>query len=465
MQQLIIVSVYFTVLLGVGWWSRGRVQSRDGFFVAGRKGTTLLVTGSLLATVAGGAATVGVAGLGFDQGLTGAWWLLVGCIGLSVLGFFFSARVRRLALYSLPELVGRQYGERVALASAVLIVVAWTGVVAGQIVAAGKVLAILGMGTASSWMIIFTIILIAYAVLGGQLSILLTDVFQAVLLFIGISIAAVMVLTQVGGINELRLSLPVESFSFPLNSQFVWKNLLTLLVLVGTTYVVGPDMYTRLFCSRNERTARNSALLSASLLLPLAFGIVLIGMGASVLYPWIPAEQAFPQVIKEMSSPILSGLIIAALLAALMSSADTCLLSQSIILTEDILKRIRPAIDDGKTVLLARINLVVLGFLALGLALDLKGVITSLLFAYTVFSSGLAVPVIAGFFREKLKLTPQAALAALITGGMVGLLGKIPGLEIPLKEDLGLIGVAISAVVLFSLSFLSKGKILAAGRG
>ena len=102
MQQLIIVSVYFTVLLGVGWWSRGRVQSRDGFFVAGRKGTTLLVTGSLLATVAGGSATVGVAGLGFEQGLTGVWWLLVGCIGLSVLGFFFSARVRRLALYSLP---------------------------------------------------------------------------------------------------------------------------------------------------------------------------------------------------------------------------------------------------------------------------------------------------------------------------------------------------------------------------
>jgi len=183
-----------------------------------------------------------------------------------------------------------------------------------------------------------------------------------------------------------------------------------------------------------------------------------------VLYPGIPAEQAFPQVIKEMSSPILSGLIIAALLAALMSSADTCLLSQSIILTGDILKRIRPAIDEGKMVLLARISLAMLGFLALGLALALKGVITSLLFAYTIFSSGLAVPVIAGFFREKLKLTPQAALAALITGGIVGLLGKIPGLELPLKEDLGLIGVAISAVVLFSLSFLSRGKILAAGR-
>ncbi len=441
-----------------------RVKSRDGFFVAGRRGTTLLVTGSMLATAAGGTATVGVAGLGFEQGLTGVWWLLVGCVGLSILGFFFSARVRRVALYSLPELVGKQYGERVAMAAAVLIVIAWTGVVAGQIVAAGKVLAILGMGTASSWMIIFTVILITYAVLGGQLSILLTDVFQAVLLYIGISLAAVLVLTQAGGISELRVSLPVESFSFPLSSQFGWKDLLTLLVLVGTTYVVGPDMYTRLFCSRNEKTARNSALLSASLLLPLAFGIVLIGMGARVLYPWISAEQAFPQVIQEMTSPVLSGLIIAALLAALMSSADTCLLSQSIILTEDIFKRIRPEIDERKTVLLARINLVVLGFLALGLALTLKGVITSLLFAYTVFSSGLAVPVIAGFFREKLKLTSTAALAALIVGGMVGLLGKIPGIEVPFKEDMGLIGVVISAIVLFLLSFVTRGEKLAERR-
>jgi len=464
MQQLIIVSIYFTVLLGVGWWSRSRTQSRDGFFVAGRRGSTLLITGSLLATVAGGSATIGVAGLGFEQGLTGAWWLLVGCIGLSILGLFFSARVRRLALYSLPELVGKQYGGRVAMAAAVLIVVAWTGVVAGQIVAAGKVLAILGIGEASFWMVIFTVILIAYAVLGGQLSILLTDVFQAVLLFIGISLAAVLVLTQIGGINELRLSLPAEYFSFPLNSQFGWKSLISLLVLVGTTYVVGPDIYTRLFCSRNEKTARNSALLSAPLLLLLAFGIVLIGMGAKVLYPGITAEQAFPQVIKEISSPVLSGLIIAALLAALMSSADTCLLSQSIILTEDIIKRLRPAIDERKTVLLARINLVVLGFLALGLALVLKGVITSLLFAYTIFSCGLAVPVIAGFFREKLKLTSSAALIALVAGGTVGLLGKIPWIEVPFKEDMGLIGVALSAIILFSLSFLFRGEKLVEGR-
>ncbi|GAH93201.1 unnamed protein product [marine sediment metagenome] len=193
-------------------------------------------------------------------------------------------------------------------------------------------------------------------------------------------------------------------------------------------------------------------------------------MSAKVLYPGISAEQAFPQVISGVLSPGLSGLILAALIAALMSSADTCLLSQSVILVQDIFGRFRPSLDEKKTILLTRLSILVLGLVALGLALALKGVISSLLFAYTIFTCGLVVPAIAGFYRAKLKVTPQGALAALIGGGVIGLMGKVPGLDIPLKEDLGLIGFAVSAVLLFGVSFFSlKGLplrgILSTGEG
>jgi Na+/proline symporter len=137
-----------------------------------------------------------------------------------------------------------------------------------------------------------------------------------------------------------------------------------------------------------------------------------------------------------------------------MSSADTCLLTQGVILTEDIIKRVHPALDERKTILLTRLSLVGLGLVALGLALALKGVISSLLFAYTIFTCGLVVPVVAGFYKEKLKVTPRGALTALIGGGIIGLLGQLPGLDIPLKGDLGLIGFAVSAVLLFGVSFL-----------
>jgi SSS family solute:Na+ symporter len=75
-------------------------------------------------------------------------------------------------------------------------------------------------------------------------------------------------------------------------------------------------------------------------------------------------------------------------------------------------------------------------------------------FAYTIFTCGLVVPVIAGFYKEKLKVTPRGALAALIGGGTIGLLGKIPSIDIPLKGDLGLIGFGVSAILLFGVSYL-----------
>jgi len=454
MPQLLIVAVFFLAIIGIGVWSKRRAGSQNGFFVAHRRGPLPLITGSLVATAIGGSALIVTSRLGFELGLPGAWWLLVGSVGLVLLGVFFARRVRGAALYTLPELVEKQYDRRVSLAAAILIVIAWVGVVAGQIVAAGSFLSILGIGSTTFWVVIFTAVVVVYAILGGQFSIIRTDVFQAPIFFVGIFIVLALVFSHVGGLEGLKASLPPGYFSFPTSLAFDWKMLLSFLILVGATYVVGPDMYSRLFCAKGEKTAQQSAILSAFLLIPLAFAITLIGMSAKVLYPQIMPAQAFPQVISGVLSPGLSGLVIAAVIAALMSSADTCLLSQSVILTEDIIKRAHPALDERKTVLLTRLSLIGLGLVALGLALTLKTVYESLLFAYTVFTCGLVVPVIAGFYKDKLKVTPRGALAALIGGGTIGLLGKIPGLDIPLKGDLGLIGFGVSAILLFGVSYL-----------
>ncbi len=454
MIQLIIVVVYSLAMIGVGLGAGKKIRNQNGFFVARRQINVAFITGSLVATAIGGSVTVGMAGLGFVRGLTGVWWLLVGSIGLVLLGVFFARKVRGAALYTLPELVEKQYDRRVGLAASILIVIAWVGVVAGQIVAAGKVLSILGIGPGNLWMVIFTIVFVAYTVIGGQFSVIRTDLFQAIIIYLGIFIVLGLFLPQVGGLDGLRLSLPQSYFSFPVSSQFDWKALLSLLILVGATYVVGPDMYTRLFCAKNEKTAQRATFLSAFSFVPLAFAIALIGMGARVLYPQISPEQAFPQVISGILSPWLGGLVLAALVAAFMSSADTCLLSQGVILTQDIIKRFLPSLGEKKTILLTRLNIIILGLLALGLAMTLKGVISSLLFAYTIFTCGLVVPVIAGFYKDKLKVTPRGAMAALVGGGVIGLMGKIPGLDIPLKGDLGLIGFAVSAILLFGVSFL-----------
>ena len=345
MLELIIIAVYFLSVITIGVASRRKARGVDDFFVAGRKGSSLLITGSLLATIIGGSATVGMAGLGFTQGLTGAWWLLVGSIGLVVLGLFFAEKVRRFGLYTLPELVGKQYDERMALAASVLIVVAWIGIIAAQIVASGKILSVLGIGSPLLWMVLFTVVFVTYTLLGGQYAVIRTDSLQAVIIFAGVFGSLALVLSHLGGWDGLKSSLPPEQFAFPLSSQFGGYELITLLLLVGLTYVVGPDMYSRLFCAKDAKTARRSVFWAALLIIPFAFGITLMGVGASALFPQISSEQAFPMVIKEVLPPFLGGIVLAALLCAVMSSADTCLLSASTILMVDIVQRFKPPLD------------------------------------------------------------------------------------------------------------------------
>jgi len=451
MVGLIIIGGYFLGMIAVGVVSRRKARGVDDFFVAGRKGSSFFITGSLLATIIGGSATVGMAGLGFTRGLTGAWWLLVGSVGLVVLGVFFAKKVRKFALYTLPEMVKAQYDGRVALAASILIVVAWVGIVAGQIIASGQILSVLGIGSPLLWMVLFTVVFVVYTLLGGQHAIIRTDTVQIVIVFAGILGGLALLMSHLGGVSGLKASLEPEKFAFPLSSQFVGKDLIKLLLLVGLTYVVGPDMYSRLFCAKDVKTARVSVFWTALLIIPFAFGITVMGMGASALFPQISPEQAFPMVIKEVLPPLLGGVVLAALLGAVMSSADTCLLSASTILTVDIIGRFKPSLSQEKILSLSRWGIVVLGLVSLALALVLKGVISALLFAYTVYTCGLILPVIAGFYKNKLKVTPRAALVAVIGGGSAGLISKVCGIE-----DLYWVALAISALLLFLVSLIDN---------
>ena len=449
MISLIIIAVYFAVVVAIGVFSRKRARDASGFFVAGRRSSTPWIAGSLVATIIGGSATVGMAGLGFSRGLTGAWWLLVGSIGLVVLGLFFAERVRKFGLYTLPQLVGKQYGGNIALAASILIVIAWLGVLAGQIVAAGQIMSVLQIGTPILWMVIFSAVLVTYTLLGGQYAVIQTDVLQTGMIFVGIFVGLAQLLSRLGGFGGLVNSLPPAKLSFPLSPTFGGYELVSYLLLIGLTYVVGPDMYSRLFSARDAKTARNSVFWAALLIAPLAFAITLMGMGASILFPNISPEQAFPALIQGVFPPVAGAIVLAAVVSAIMSPA--LLLTASTILSNDIITKLRPSLNEKQVVLISRWGIVVLGILSLLLALTLKGVISALLFAYTVYTCGLILPVIAGFYKDKLKVTPMGALAAIIGGGAVALVSKLFGIK---YLDLG--GLLTSGVLLFLVSFIDN---------
>jgi SSS family solute:Na+ symporter len=156
-------------------------------------------------------------------------------------------------------------------------------------------------------------------------------------------------------------------------------------------------MYSRLFCARDGKTARRSALWAALLLIPVAAAVTIIGMGAAALYPDISPGDAFPTLITGVLPEFLGGIVLAALLCAFMSSADTTLITAGTILSVDIIGKIRPEADSKVLLKITRWGIVGLGLVSLAVAWRMQNIVNAILFAYTVYSGGRIVPILAGF--------------------------------------------------------------------
>jgi SSS family solute:Na+ symporter len=447
-MNAIMVGAFFLGMILVGILSIKRIRNASSYFVADRKANTPAVTGSLLATIIGGSSTIGIAGLGYSKGLVGAWWMLVGAIGLLLLSVWFAERVRNYEVYTLPEILRKQYGgNAIRITASVLIASAWLGIIAAQIIAAGKILSVLWPGQSILLMIIAGSVFIIYTLLGGQYSILRTDLIQSAFIIAGVIVSAIAGVSAAGGLAGMAEKLSPSYFSFPTSPDFGWVDLLTFLFFVGATYLVGPDIYSRIFCSKNPKVARRSLVLAASVMIPTAFLITFAGIAARVLLPEIQPESALPALVMNTIPTGLNGLVIIALLAAVMSSADTCLLTTSTIITSDILSPLFK-IDEKNLLRISRICVIVTGVASLVIALRMQGIIVSLLLGYTIYAAGLVIPILFGFYAEKFGLNAAGAMIAIAGGGMSGLFLKLSG-----HSALLLCTMPLSAVLLFGGSY------------
>jgi SSS family solute:Na+ symporter len=426
-------------MLAIGAWGP-RIRGLEDFHLAGRGLRIILLTGTICATIVGASSTLGMAGLGFSRGLPGAWWMLSGTIGLLVLAAFFAEKIRATGCFTLPELVGTFYGDGPRLAASVLISVSWIGVIAVQILASGKVLGAVFGGSETLFMVGCTAVFVLYTVHGGQSSVVRTDLFQLMIIVCGMLLLFSRSMNAAGpGLLAMQ--------SFPTSVQMGGWDVLSMLLVVGSAYLVGPDMYSRLFSANSPRDARTSALIAALILIPLSFIITLLGIFSRSLYPAASPEEAIPSLLTGLLSPGMEGLVAAALLAAFMSSADTSLMTATSVLTFDIYKKARPSATSSHMLLVSKAVVLILGALALLLAVMLPSIIKTLLVAYTVFTSGLLLPVVAGFYRERLGLTSSGALFALVGGGATAILAG---------QSYPLLGMAVSAIFLFGISWLGK---------
>ena len=454
MINTVIIAAYLLGMLAIGLSSSGRIKTLAGFYVGGRAGGTWLITGSLMATIVGGSSTLGIAGLGFSKGLVGAWWMLVAAIGLLILSFCLSEKVRSYGVYTLPEILQIQYGSNLAKTiSSMLISLAWIGVIAAQIIAAGKILSSLwSFIDPQATMLTVGAVFMIYTALGGQYSILKTDFFQFIMILAGVSICLASIFMATGSVSAMAAALPPDHFSFPVSPVFTLHDLLIFCLFVGSVFIVGPDIYSRLLCARTPEIARRASLAVACMMVPLAFAIAFIGVSARFLVPDVPAENAFPALVMHLLPTGLNALVIAALLAAVMSSADTCLLTSGTIVVNDVIRPFLPEDTAEKTLIsLSRAAVLVIGTLAVIIALRMQEIIGSLLLAYTVYSGGLVVPVLFGFYSDRLRLHPLGAVTAIAFGG-----GMSAWLTLAGHDNLLLLSFPVSAAFLFTGSMVGR---------
>lgn len=403
----IIIGVYFLTILVVGVFSYFRIKTPADYYISGKRAGLISVTGSMLATILGGSAILGTMELSSGIGWPAVWFLICAAFGLIML-IPLTKRINSIGQFTMPEILGKLYGPNAQTIASIIIPIAWTGIVAVQIIAAAKILAGLGFLSYSQSAILAGVVFITFTLFGGQIGILKTDTLQSVILLAGLAIVIFYSLFA----SELQSA---ERFSFNslFNSSFKPFDLLILVLTYSVTFVVGPDIYSRVFCARTEKIAIRSILITAVLLVVIAFALTWIGLfiGESVNSGKISFNALnLPDWIY--------GLFIAALLSAIISSGTT-LLNAAMILSE----LTTGSLQHKKALFFTSLYVIFIGAASIGIALFISKIIDTLLFALTFFSGAFIVPTIAGLLKIRGK--NANVIMAILSGGIIALAGKM----------------------------------------
>ena len=441
MIKYLFVFLYLILMVLIGIISSRKIKSDSDYFIAGKRGNLWQITGSLLATILGSSAILGTADLTLSQGWAASWLLLSASAGLFLL-IPVSMKVRHNGKYTLPQMIGDFYGAEAKMISSFIISFAWIGIIAAQIIGAAKImtgftgldysLGVWGSGA----------IFIFYTIIGGQVAVLKTDLYQSVIIILGILVTAIYILFK-----EPVSPLKMTTLNFPFNEGFHLFDLVVLVLTYSSTFVVGPDIYSRIFCAKDEHIARKSVMISAIVLIPFSLCITFLGVFSAYKFPELHLQKGsvLIQVMQNTLPDWGVGLLIAALLSAVMSSGSTALMTSATIISDPISKGLEEKDSRRNT----KIIMLIIGLLSIFLSLGVQSIIQSLLIALTIFSGAFIVPTIAGLFN--FRTSKLRSSSAMITGGAIALTGKIIALSLDnrIGNILIILGFIVNAFILF----------------
>lgn len=435
----LVILAYLAVMLYIGYHSMKTVKTDEDFVLAGRNVGNIYIILSLFASFTGLSGLFGTPQYVYEYGIAGWWWWATFPIGVFIMGMTMAKLLRRRMHVTLPDVVDVNHSSKAVRVAASLVTVwnylAWT---AGQV--AGIVLVITTFtdlnGTAA--VIVAYIIIVLFTLLGGFRAVVYTDSLQAVLFLVvlGLVIPAVLLL-HYDVPEALAQTTSIDGFyklfgSVPAGTMITWW-------LLAPAGFIDNMALQRVFAAKDEKSAKGN--ITAAFLLMIIFGLILMFIGIMARFI-LPAGSDPASAMLNLSQLVLPkgmlGLLVAAFAGVAVSTASSTLLVCSSTLEQDVYSVLR---NTGKekpasSLLVNRLFVVLVGLIALVLALKVPSVTQILMYGYSVYVPGLLLPVIAGSFHWK--LSDRAMLLTIVSGVILILMGE------PFPGSLG--GLIVSAI-------------------
>ena len=380
----LIMLGYFAVLGGIVWWSSRKQETTADYFLAGRNVGWFVIGGSLFASNIGSEHIVGLSGQGATTGLAVAHWEFHAWV-MVMLAWVFVPFYYRTGVYTIPEFVEKRFSSKVRMLLSVVSLIAYVftkvsvTVYAGAVVFQALLPETFGSPENAFWVGAFTTVILTgiYTVLGGFRAVLYTDTLQAFVLLLGSIFITTIGLRMLGGWGELKATIApqIEQMALwrPLDDpDFPWLGILMASPIIGIWYWC-TDQYIvqRTLSAKDLRNARLGALWGGFLKVWPVLIFLVPGMIAFALHDRglldlptkdtgeLDGDLVFARMVSELLQPGMRGLVIAGLLAALMSSLSSLFNSSAALFTVDIYEKIRPGKSERHLVNVGRTATVV----------------------------------------------------------------------------------------------------------
>lgn len=439
----IIVVAYLLAVIGIGLYkSKNRDKNINEYFLAGRNLGWFAVGISLFATNISSEHFIGLAGSGSARGLAVGQFELIAIFLLILLGWVIAPIYKKSGILTTPEFLEKRFSQSSRKFFSGLSI--FTYVITKILVTlfAGGIL----FNKMFGWSIFSSAIVIVlltgfYTLVGGFYSVVRTQVFQGIVLFLAALVLTVFGLNEIGGFSALRDKLPAEYFQMfkPINDpDFPWTGIIFGAPIIAFWYwCTDHYMVQRVLSAKSINDARNGTILTAFLKIFPIFILVLPGLIAASLFPGLHGDDAYPVLLSSGIVPAgIKGFVISGLLAAIMSSLAASFNSIAALYTIDFYKPAHPNASERTLVFVGRMVTIAVVVGVILIAPFIKIVNSQIYIFLQSTQAYISAPIAAVFlfgFTMK-KINASAAFTALIIGEFIGISRFI--IELLIKSNL-----------------------------